>query len=43
MSLFLQKGFDAAEFTNELESVGLKVIGKKEFWGVITWVAARKL
>ena len=35
--------FDAAEFTNELESVGFKVIGKEEFWGVVTWVAARKL
>lgn len=35
--------FDAAEFTNELASVGLKIIGKEELWGVITWVAARKL
>lgn len=35
--------FDAAEFTNELESVGFKVIGKEELWGLVTWVAARKL
>lgn len=35
--------FDAAEFTNELESVGFKIIGKEELWGLVTWVAARKL
>lgn len=34
--------FDALEFTNELESVGLKVIGHEELWGVIIWIAARK-
>ena len=35
--------FDAAEFTNELESVGFKVIGKEELWGLVTSVTARKL
>ena len=39
----LNDRFDAAEFTKELESVGLEVVEKEELWGVITWVAARKL
>ncbi len=38
----LNDRFDAEEFIIELESVGLRVIWNEEFWGMITWVAARK-